>query len=127
MRGILNHKPFETYHYYMGLHIEDCEKCKNELPHYFLRYRTYLSISYPLIRTSNTYYMVCPSCYSYKPIDDEFILMKMLQKSKGQKPMKFNKYSILDLESSNPSAESTYSIKEAFDYNILHHIKDMKK
>jgi len=127
MLGIMNHKPFETYHYYKGLHHEVCTECENESSHYLLRYRTYFSISYPIIRTSNTYYMVCPSCYSYKTVEDEFMLMKLLQKSKGQKPQKYNKFSILDLETNNSSAEISYSVKEVFEYNVIHHIKHMKK
>jgi len=119
-------RPFETYHYYKDINDNECPKCLTDKPQYLLRYRTYLGYSYPLIRTRNTFYSVCPKCYHYDEIENESLLMILLKRSKEIKAIKYNKFSILDLKTPEHSIDLTYSTKEMFEYNLIHHIKDMK-
>jgi len=122
---VLKTRPFETYHYYKDLSKKPCANCETKATQYFLRYRTYLGTTYPIIRTNNIFYTVCPTCYNYDEIEDELFLMKLLRSAKHAKIYKYNKFSILSLEDNNRSVDITYSITEMFEYNLLHHIKDM--
>ena len=123
---ILRGRPFETYHYYKEINDNTCPNCQSEKHQYLLRYRTYLGVSYPLIRTRNTFYTVCGDCFAYKEIENESLLMILLKRAKNIKANKYNKFSILDLEKNASSMDLTFSVKEMFEYNLIHHIKDMK-
>lgn len=121
----LDSRPFTTYHYHENLHLEWCPKCDGECAHHVLKYRTYFLNRYPIIPTRTTYYLTCSECGKSEEIENEATLMKLLHNSKGQKLTKYNKYSILELETVE-AGDQIRSLNEEFQFNVKAHVKDMK-
>ncbi len=119
-------KPFTTYHYYLDVHNEFCSGCQDINSLHLLRYRTYFLMRYPILPTSNTYYLVCSNCGDIERIDDEAVIIKLLQKSKGKKIAKYNKYSQLDFDDYIKEAPMTFGTLEELKRNTSLHIRDIK-
>lgn len=122
--NVFESMPFTSYQYYPDAEQNECTVCKNHASHYLLRFKTYLVSRYPFIPTSNSYYMVCSECGHHR-LMSEGKTIKALQENRGKKPFKYGKYSILQL--SENFDEKLMSVNEIFDYNIICHLKDMKK
>ncbi len=127
LQNLYDAKPFTTYWYYLKVHDEICDECGYEVAHALMRYRTYLGMKFPIIPTGTHYYLVCPECGKHQRIEEESTLMKLLSKSKGILPVKYNKYSQLDLEGYIEDEFMVLGTEKEFAQNIKLHIEDMRK
>ena len=111
------------YSYYKNINTNMCLFCGQEVPHFLLRFRTFLIPSLHLFATSNRYYTICSNCSEAKEIKEEFEIMKMLDRIEGQKPVKFNG----SQELMDRIDDHVRSSEESFQAAIIYHMKSMKK
>lgn len=120
-------KPFTTYKYYENKTESYCSACKSEGLHYYLKYRIFFGISFPLFPVATTFYKVCPYCGTHKSLTEKNEINAIKLEIKGLKPRKYNKYSQLDLDGYEDDTFIVFGTSNELNLNILMHLKDIKK
>lgn len=119
-------KPFTIYRYYRNVHHDLCEKCGRETDHHLMQYKIYLGMRFPIIPTGNIHYLVCSSCGEFNEVTGT-ALMKLKERSRPVTPVKYNKYSQLDLEGYIEDEPMVFGTEEELRCNITLHLKDMNE
>lgn len=119
--------PFTAYWYYDDVFEEKCGHCGVVSQHYLLRHRVYLGTAFPIIPTGTVYYTVCLNCKEPISIESEGQVAKILTKTKGRKPYKYNKFSEMELEGYDQVEKTTEWTKENLKTRIRVHINDIAK
>ena len=127
MVGLYDAKPFTTYWYYSEADNFKCHHCESEQSHYLMRHRVFLGMRFPIIPTGTNYYYVCSNCSSYTRIDGEGSQAKIINSLPSRKPIKYNKYSELDLDDSFDDELYVFGTDKELSKNIMLHVRDMKK
>ncbi len=125
MNTLYDSKPFTTYWYYQNAKSKLCKKCGEEHVHYLLRYRIFMGLRFPIFPISTAYYLVCTHCYHKEQLGSEVDVAPVLANLENRKPVKYNKYSQLDLEGYEADHALTFGTDEELNLNIKLHMQDI--
>lgn len=127
LNNLYDAKPFTKYWYYENALHEMCHHCNVETMHYLMKYRVYLGLRFPIIPAGTVYYKVCSMCGGYEMIGKEADVAKIISGLENRKPIKYNKYSQLDLDGYGDAEWVVFGTDQELTKNIQLHLKDMKK
>lgn len=126
MTGLYDAKPFTTYRYYSDAKTIQCSNCGDQ-SHYLMRYRVYMTARFPIMPVSTSYYLVCPECGYHLRLKSKEDIKVYKALAKGRTPIKYNKYSQLDLDGYITDEPMVFGTPKELNRNIQMHLKDMRK
>ena len=119
--------PYTTYWYYKNAKSTMCSCSGTENLHHLLRYRVHLSLLLFRIPTSTSYYLVCSNCGALQRLDSEGEVAKVVTRVQGVVPIKYNKYTQMDLDGFNEEVYVTFGTEKELKSKVRLHLNDLAK